>query len=260
MTQVKWNGQYLALRADLVSSLASLSSPKLFLPVDVLIKMAIKHIPDFEYTNTVRSKIRELMAEVDIKATLGKYSTSFERPPTVEVPKEQWPAIIENGARSLISHMIEHDATEHGMGRESLKAHLVIWPDIAEFNAQFTEAMKARGYRLHMTRSRVYVRKIVVANVKPVYCKHTVISLLDILTKPTLTIKRRWSKGFSHSVSVDDDVALFLDAEINDECGIGVDRIIIERGEVLLVNAAALEILQDSARDAHKELVVKSLV
>lgn len=259
MTQVTWNKQHLALRDALVNDLNRLSSQKLYLPVDVLTKIAKKSIPDFEYTHTTRSRIRELMSEVDVQATLGKYVAQFEHLKPVVVPKDQWPSIVENGVNSIVAYMVERRASEHGMTRDGLRVYLPVWPDCSDFNDQLKDALRQRGYTLNITRTRALVRKISIkANEVPQMQSHNGVSLFDILVRPTLTHKRRWLRGYTHALSSDEAV-IMLDTRIADENGELLPACVITHGDVVLVNRSAHEIIMRCAQKQNTQITVRTL-
>jgi len=259
MTRVTWNAQHVALRNTVLAELSALSSRKIYLPVDVFTKMAQKHIRDFEYNNTTKIKLRELLSEVDVRATLGKYVATFEILKPDYVPKDQWPSIIENGVNSIISYMQERSATEHGLTRDGLRAYLPVWPDCAAFNEQLQNAIRSKGYTLNITRTRACVRKIAVPTGEvPTMRVHNGISLFDILVRPTLTHKRRWLKGFTHALSSDEAVVM-LDTRIADENGELLPACVITHGDVVLVNRSAHEIIMRCAQKQNTQITVRTL-
>lgn len=164
MTQVQWNKQFLALRSALVDDLKDRNGNKLHLTVSALMKVAKKHIPDFEYTHTMRSRIRELFSEVDVRAVLGRHTANFIYLKPVDVPKEQWSAIIANGVDSIIAFMESRKAYEYGKYTAEVARKSAEYRESPEGKAQAEKTEQRRKDNQRMTDEGFAVLRKLAAN------------------------------------------------------------------------------------------------
>lgn len=256
-TKVSWNADYLNLRARLIAKMEG--GERYGMRTEDFESIVRECVGVIVNTPAMRRNVRDLMKDADVQISIGRSHVRLTKLLSRDI--KEWQELARAGADVHIDEMKRLKASETIMTRSAFIAEFLNWRESdANYKAVVKDRFKVNGYSLQMYEGQVMIRKLPSQETLPTFCKHTVMSLLDILTKPTLTIKRRWARGFTHAVSVDDDVALFLDGDIFDECNISTDRVIIERGEVLLVNAPALEILQANAQEAKKEMVVKSLL
>lgn len=256
-TKVSWNADYLNLRTRLVNKMEG--AAQYGMRTEDFESVVRECVGSVVMGPALKRNVRDLMKDADVRISLGKSHVRLYKMLSRDI--QEWQELARAGADAHVAEMKRTGASELMMCSYVFRKEFLNWRD-NDYNylAVVKERFQVCGYSMQMHGGQVMVRKLPSQETVPTFCKHTVSSLLDILTKPTLTVKRRWSKGLTHAVSVDDDVALFLDSDVFDENNISTDRVIIERGEVLLVNAPALEILQASAQEAKKEMMVKSLI
>jgi hypothetical protein len=260
---VNWNQQYRNLRAQILSELDN--KPKVVLLRKVFADWAADTLKTFggkkfEDNGEFHRAVRALMAEVSVKVVIGQQQVAITRMHVVKIEVDQWPAIIENGVRRVIEYMNSRNSkvTECGMTIEQFKNLMTFWPNTPVFNMRLQAEFREHGLGFQHNKTTVVVRKLRGEDA-PRMQLHNGRTLLHILCTPVITQKRRWAKGYTHAITVNETSLIGISEPINDENNEPLNAIAMGRDNVLLVNEPALQIISRAFEQHPDDIIVRQL-
>ena len=254
--KVNWNSEYRLFREQLSSALGS--EPKMVLTRADFLRRAQNTIQGTVDDGEFHRSVRNMLAEINIKAVIGKDQVALTPIKSAKTDVYQWVAIIENGVRRILDHMRERNFTEHGMQIEAFAYYIPIWPNSPVFTTRLIAEFRKHGYDFHRNRTTVVVRKSKNSDV-PRMQLHNGRTLLDILCSPVITQKRRWSKGYTHAITVNATSVVALSEPINDDNDEPLNAVAMGRDNILLVNESALQIITRAFSEFPDDVHVRQL-
>lgn len=260
--KVAWNRQYLSFRDELVSCI--FGADRVQITREQFRCIGGRVITGFEDDPALHRSVRDMLREINIKAIIGKELVTLARIPVVAIDKEHWQKIIDKGVSRIISVMESRRMGEVVMTTCGLRNYLTFWPDTKAFNDMLIAEFKARDHVIRITSRGVQVRrKTELAVDIPRMRLHNGRSLFHILMLPAIATKRRWMKGYDYALTVEKTEGVFILLEqcagIQDENGEMLMSVALHRNDVLLINAAALGLLEKAFAKINVEFLVRKL-
>jgi hypothetical protein len=260
MNKCDFSPEYKQLAADLINSIKQRGMKPYHFPLTLFNAVAAKVITGYEHDHAFKRTMRELMKSKGYKITFGIGGVTVSQIPIIDVDKTQWPALTRNICDRLVDLMKSAAPNGLVLSPATFRNIATIWPNTNdEFNTACSLVMLERGYHLRFTAKFVFVTK------KPL---HPVVQprvrllrgrcMIDLLLNHRRS--ESWKKGFTHAVTIDIKARVYPDKGIPlspsvfvglpdaviDCNGAALTCLVVGMHDVVLVNAQALEQLQNS--------------
>lgn len=260
MNKCDFSPEYKQLASDLINSLKQRGLKPYHFPLTLFKAVAAKVIHGSTLDHAFKRSMRELMKSRGYKITFGIAGVTVSQIPIIDVDKTQWPALIENICVRLIDTLKMCNPNGLTLSPATFRNIATVWPNSNdEFNNECSAAMLKRGYHLRFTAKCVFVTK---KPLRPVIQPRVRLLRGRCMIGLLLASRRtdKWKEGFTHAVTIDIKARVYPDKglPLNPSVFVGLPDAVIDCNgaaltclvvgmhDVVLVNAQALEQLQNS--------------
>lgn len=264
--RVEFSEKFINFAESVINQFNTANNPKLAIRRHKLNVMAQDFGIDIS-VNAGKQGLRDFLRERGYKIHIGASAVHVSKIPVTNVPKDQWPSLVENLGRRLLALYVEKGEQVMRIWPAQFRNIATVWPaDHVEFNQMVIDHMQKHGYTLTFHVNSVDMRPVgtegkrgkkpaVVAPERPMVEVMNGRSFLPI----ALAGRRvSWRRGYTQALMVNakprlapGSIALntafvLLRSPVYDKNGAEHMALVVQNGDVVLVNDAAHDLIKDS--------------
>lgn len=265
-TRVEFSDPFKEFGQELINRFIKTESNRLRMTRLTLNALAREH-GVFPLENAGNVALRDLLGSQGYKIQIGVSAVHVTRIPVTNVPREQWPALIENICEKLEKLFAEKGEPILRLWPAAFRNIATVWPaDHYEFNQMCSDQMHERGFTLTFHVNNIDLRRIGTEGRRgkrregtgPEVPKVEIMNGRSFLPIALAGRRVSWRRGFTHALMIGAQcesgaqiamsrMMVFLPDAVTDNNGHTLTCLALSSGDVVLVNQSAYDQLKTCA-------------